>query len=130
MGTQRSHFAYRLAWGNTLSERIPFLPLLRRDLVCAEEGNQTHPGGDTDRINWKKFDVMGEVIVGIQKSQGTPYSTIRQNEDVQRLILDGRFPKDEDVSLSCSRNLLAPLFFRHQCSCHQWNDIASYTSFA
>ena len=98
MGTQKSHFAYRLAWANTSSERIPFLPLHRRDLVFAEEGNQTYIGGDTDYINWKKFDVMGEVIVGIQKSQSTPYPHISRNEGVQRLILDGKFTKDDDVS--------------------------------
>ena len=98
MGTQKSHFAYRLAWANTSSERIPFLPLHRRDLVFAEEGNRTHLGGDTERINWKKFDVMGEVIVGIQKSQETPYPSISRNEEVQRLVLDGKFSKDDDVS--------------------------------
>lgn len=98
MGTQKSHFAYRLAWANTSSERIPFLPLHRRDLVFAEEGNQTYIGGDTDCINWKKFDIMGDVIVGIQKSQSTPYQNISRNEGVQRLVLDGKFTKDDDVS--------------------------------
>lgn len=98
MGTQKSNFAYRLAWANTSSERIPFLPLHRRDLVFAEEGNRTCLSGDIERINWKKFEIMGEVIVGIQKSQGTPYPDITRNDEVQRLILDGRFSKDDDVS--------------------------------
>jgi len=99
MGTQKSHFAYRLAWENTSSERIPFLPLHRRDLVSAEQGNKTFIG---DRINWKKFEVMGEVIVGIQKSQGTPYPIIPRNEDIQRLILESRIIKDDDVSTNFS----------------------------
>ena len=98
MGTQKSHFAYRLGWANTSSERIPFLPLHRRDLVLAEEGNPTFVDAERTRINWKKFEVMGEVVVAIQKSQGTPYPTISRNEDVQRLILDGKFSKDDDVS--------------------------------
>ena len=98
MGTQKSHFAYRLGWANTSSERIPFLPLHRRDLVLAEEGNPTFVDSEESRINWKKFEVMGEVVVGIQKSQGTPYPTISRNEAVQRLILDGKFSKDDDVS--------------------------------
>ncbi|KAJ6144297.1 hypothetical protein N7470_008192 [Penicillium chermesinum] len=72
MGTQRSHFAYRLAWENSFSERIPFLPLHRRDLVSAEEGNKTFIGENKSRINWKKFEVMGEVVLGIQRSQKTP----------------------------------------------------------
>lgn len=99
MGTQKSHFAYRLAWENTSSERIPFLPLHRRDLVSAEEGNKTFVGGAGRLINWKKFEVMGEVIVGIQKSQATPYPNVARNEEIQRLILEGRFCKDDDVSL-------------------------------
>lgn len=99
MGTQKSNFAYRLAWANTSSERIPFLPLHRRDLVFAEEGNRTYLSGDVERINWKKFDIMGDVIVGIQKSQGTPYPDISRNDEVQRLILDGIFSKDDDVSI-------------------------------
>ena len=98
MGTQKSHFAYRLAWENTSSERIPFLPLHRRDLVSAEEGNRTFTGGSGDRINWKKFEIMGEVVVGIQRSQRTPYPNIARNEDVQRLVLDGKFSEDDDVS--------------------------------
>lgn len=97
MGTQRSHFAYRLAWENTSTERIPFLPLHRRDLVSAEEGNRTFVGEKVDRINWGKFEIMGDVIVGIQRSQGTPYPNISRNLDVQRLVLDGKFSKDDDV---------------------------------
>lgn len=48
MGTQKSHFAYRLAWENSSGERIPYLPLHRRDLVSAAEGNSTFVG-DKDR---------------------------------------------------------------------------------
>ena len=110
MGTQKSHFAYRLAWENTSSERIPFLPLHRRDLVSAEQGNKTFIGG---RINWKKFEVMGEVIVGIQKSQGTPYPIIPRNEDIQRLILESRIIKDDDVSTNFSLSSLHRLSFIH-----------------
>ena len=97
MSTQKGHFAYRLAWANTTSERIPFLPLHRRDLLLAEEGNQTHPSG-TNRINWAKFNVMGDVILGIQKSQCTTYPTFPRNKDIQRLLLEGAFSKDDDVS--------------------------------
>ena len=100
MGTAKSHSAYRLGWQNTSTPRIPFLPLHRRDLVFAEEGNRTYVGFEEgERINWKKFEVMGEVIIGIQKSQELPYPTIKRNEEVQRLILDGKFSKDEDVSI-------------------------------
>ena len=100
MGSQKSHSAYRLAWTNTPTQRIPFLPLHLRDLVLAEQGNRTYvAGAEGERINWKKFEIMGEVIIGIRKSQEVPYPTIKRNEEVQRLVLDGRFCEDEDVSL-------------------------------
>ena len=98
MSTQRSHFAYRLAWENSFSERIPFLPLHRRDLVSAEEGNKTFVGENKSRINWKKFEVMGEVVLGIQRSQKTPHPQAQKFEDVERLILDCKLSGDEEVS--------------------------------
>ncbi|KAH8700529.1 putative ras guanyl-nucleotide exchange factor RasGEF [Talaromyces proteolyticus] len=97
MGTQKSHFAYRLAWENSFGERIPFLPLHRRDLVSAEEGNKTFVGSNKDRINWKKFEIMGDVILGIQSSQRTSYSYIQRNEEVQRLVLDAKMRDEEDL---------------------------------
>ncbi|KAG0153234.1 hypothetical protein PDIDSM_5084 [Penicillium digitatum] len=96
MSTQRSHFAYRLAWENSFSERIPFLPLHRRDLVSAEEGNKTFIGENKSRINWKKFEVMGEVVLGIQRSQKTPHPQAQKFEDVERLILDSKLSGDEE----------------------------------
>jgi len=132
MGTQKSHFAYRLAWENSSGERIPYTPLLQRDLVSAAEGNSTfvgdkskaaelfspHPGvsvfqgapgnrnsreappsGVTgkERINWRKFEIMGEVVVGIQRAQGTPYTSWSKNEEIRNLILDVKISKDDDV---------------------------------
>ncbi|KAL1623489.1 hypothetical protein SLS54_004479 [Diplodia seriata] len=158
MGTQKSHFAYRLAWENSSGERIPYLPLHRRDLVSAAEGNSTFVndpqrrasnagllGGSTsprqtanaealsaltgnagnaaalqaalnrssaqekeappsgvegkERINWKKFAIMGEVIVGMQRAQGFPYPNIARHDDVKSMVLDVRICKDDDVSV-------------------------------
>ncbi|KAL8967290.1 MAG: hypothetical protein Q9197_005508 [Variospora fuerteventurae] len=96
MGTQKSHFPYRLAWSNTSTERIPFLPLHCRDLASAEEGNPTFLGGDINRINWKKFEILGEIILNIQQSQSIPYSSIICNESVERLLQDVKITKDED----------------------------------
>lgn len=98
MGTQKSHFPYRLAWSNTTSERIPFLPLHCRDLASAGEGNLTYLGEERNRVNWKKFEVLGDIIVSIQRSQSGPYTGIVRNGSLQRLILDVGFTKDEDVS--------------------------------
>lgn len=100
MGTQKSHFAYRLAWENSFSERIPFLPLHLRDLVSAEEGNKTFVGANNDRINWRKFEVMGEVVLGIQQSQRTPFPSFNRNDLVQRLLLETKLSGDEEVSFS------------------------------
>ena len=100
MGTQKGHFAYRLAWENTTSPRIPFLPLHRRDLVLAEEANRTYiPGPDGDLINWRKFEVMGQVIIEIRKSQQSSYAPMKRQEEVQRLLLDGAFSKEDDVCI-------------------------------
>ncbi|ORY18775.1 ras guanine nucleotide exchange factor domain-containing protein [Clohesyomyces aquaticus] len=132
MGTQKSYSAYRLAWENTSMYRIPYIPLHRRDLVSASEGNSTfvgdkkpapaftpHPGvsvfqgaaGNRDsreappggvvgkeRINWRKFEIMGEVIVGVQQAQGTPYSTttLARNDSIRNLLLDVQISKDDD----------------------------------
>ncbi|KAM0556790.1 hypothetical protein ACHAPJ_005850 [Fusarium lateritium] len=96
MGTQKSHFAYRLAWENSSLPRIPFIPLHRRDLVSAEEGSRTFVGTDGDRINWKKFEVLGEVLLPIMKSQGTSYPNLHKNETARELILGCRMPTDEE----------------------------------
>lgn len=97
MGTQRSYFAYRLAWDNSFTERIPFLPLHRRDLVSAEEGNKTFVGENKSRINWKKFEVMGEVVLGIQRSQKMPHPQAQKFDDIERMILDAKLSGDEEA---------------------------------
>ncbi|KAF2005293.1 rap guanine nucleotide exchange factor 4 [Amniculicola lignicola CBS 123094] len=131
MSPQKSHWAYRLAWENSSQPRIPYIPLHRRDLVSASEGNSTfvgdkktgpaiaqpHPGvsvfqgapGNRDsreappggvigkeRINWRKFEIMGEVIVSIQRAQGTPYQPGAKNDEIRNLILDVKILKDDD----------------------------------
>ncbi|QSZ33268.1 hypothetical protein DSL72_002856 [Monilinia vaccinii-corymbosi] len=96
MGTQKSHFAYRLAWENSPVPRIPFIPLTRRDLVSAEEGSRTFIGANGERINWKKFEVLSEVILPIMKSQTTPYPNLNKNDPVRELILDCLIPTDDE----------------------------------
>ena len=97
MGTQKSHFAYRLAWENSPLPRIPFIPLHRRDLVSAEEGSRTFVGANGERINWKKFEVLSEVILPIMKSQVVPYPNLQRHENARELILDCRMPVDDEV---------------------------------
>lgn len=100
MGTQKSHFAYRLAWENSPLPRIPYMPLHRRDLVSAEEGSKTFVGPDGDRVNWKKFEVLGEIILPIMKSQTTTYPNLSRHEAARELILDCRMPTDDEVRFS------------------------------
>jgi hypothetical protein len=97
MSTQKSHFAYRLAWENSPLPRIPFVPLHRRDMVSAEEGSKTFVGPNGDRINWKKFEVLGEVLLPIMKSQGQPYPNLHRHDACKELILDCRMPTDDEV---------------------------------
>lgn len=96
MGTQKSHFAYRLAWENSPLPRIPLMPLHRRDLVSAEEGSKTFVGPDRDRINWKKFEVLGEVLLPMMKSQGTAYPNLNKHDTARDLILGCRMPTDDE----------------------------------
>jgi hypothetical protein len=107
MGTQKSHFAYRLAWENSSLPRIPFIPLHRRDLVSAEEGSRTFVGANGERINWKKFEVLSEVILPIMKSQVVPYPNLAKHEIARELILDCRMPVDDEVCLSFSLRFIS-----------------------
>jgi hypothetical protein len=117
MTPSRSYQAYRLAWDNSSSERIPYIPVHLRDLTTAEQGNSTFIGDEqTGRINWKKFEVMGEVIVSLQKAQGLPYRGLgsgRVGEQARELVMDVRLIKDEDVSYFSFDAVLLRL--RHLC---------------
>ncbi|KAK5058932.1 hypothetical protein LTR84_011196 [Exophiala bonariae] len=98
MGISRSHAAYRMAWDNSFTERIPFLPLVRQDLTMAASANQTFIGSN---INWKKFEIMGDVIVGIQKSLEQPYSfgqRTSRTEEITRLILETKIVEESEDS--------------------------------
>ncbi|KAI7010802.1 ras GEF, partial [Hortaea werneckii] len=101
MGSSKSHAAYRLAWENSSSERIPYLPLHLRDLASAEQGSSTYLGAsERGRINWKKFEIMGEVVVGMQRAQGSPYKGLggsRGEMQVKELVLDVKLEKDEEI---------------------------------
>ncbi|KAI1275778.1 RAP guanine nucleotide exchange factor 4 [Xylaria sp. FL0933] len=96
MGTQKGYFAYRLAWENSPLPRIPFIPLHRKDLVSAEEGSITFVGPQGDRLNWKKFEVLGEVILPIMKSQSTPYPNLSRHDEAREVILDCLITTDEE----------------------------------
>jgi hypothetical protein len=96
MGTHKSHSKYRLAWENTTSERIPFLPLHRRDLVSAEEGNKTFLQ-DGEKINWSKFQIMGDVMMVLVKAQATPYKNLEGNSTVATMISNAAITMNDDV---------------------------------
>ena len=102
MSTQKGHASYRLAWENTSGPRVPFLPLHRRDLVVAEQGNKTFlapEGGDdapTKRLNWNKFNVLGSMLWDLNDAQCAPYKGYVANEYIKTLILDGSIIKDDD----------------------------------
>lgn len=104
MSPHKSHSAYRLAWANTSGERIPYMPLHRRDLVTAASSNRTFidesPSPGTDlrgrRINWRKFEIMGEVVVGIQKAREVSYKQFPRSDEVKSLLMDMEIETDED----------------------------------
>lgn len=63
------------------------------------DGREPPPSGvaGKERINWRKFEIMGEVIVGVQMAQGTPYPTLLKREEVRNLLLDVKVNTDEEV---------------------------------
>ncbi|KAJ5579307.1 hypothetical protein N7450_008174 [Penicillium hetheringtonii] len=83
--------------GQLLYGTHSFPPLHRRDLVSAEEGNKTFVGENKSRINWKKFEVMGEVVLGIQRSQKMPHPQAQKFDDIERMILDAKLSGDEEA---------------------------------
>ncbi|KAH8770139.1 ras guanine nucleotide exchange factor domain-containing protein [Diaporthe sp. PMI_573] len=102
----KSSFAYRLAWENSPLPRIPYMALHRKDLTFAEEGNKTLVGPNGDRINWKKFEILGEILLPIMKSQGAPYPNLLKKHEVSRdLILDCRMELDEDALYQRSKQV-------------------------
>ncbi|KAK3115050.1 hypothetical protein LTR53_006008 [Teratosphaeriaceae sp. CCFEE 6253] len=107
MSSSRSHAAHRLAWENTDGERIPYLPLHLRDLASAEQGNATFIGAERDgRVNWRKFEIMGRVVVSMQRAQKMPYRGLGDGKGeptIKELLLEGRLEKDEDVLFTRSQ---------------------------
>lgn len=100
MGHQKSHAAYRMAWENSSGERIPFLPRVQEDLIKAATANPTFVGG---QIKWSKFEVMGETLVGIQKSQDQSYvfpDRTARSLDIEKLILETKILESGEVSRS------------------------------
>ncbi|KAI5286925.1 hypothetical protein KEM54_006380 [Ascosphaera aggregata] len=78
MSTSRSYSTYRLAFQNTYAQKIAFLPTHLSDLFRADQGNPTFIGPNKDRINWKKFDMLGGMILDVQQSQEMPYNSFRR----------------------------------------------------
>jgi hypothetical protein len=157
MGPSRSYAAYRLAWQNSPAERIPYLPVHRRDLITAEQGNRTflddepsplpsHPSSSSAdsapasasfmsssaasfataattlttttasaparRINWKKFEIMGETVVGLQAAHDAQYRSLggfKGNDQVRELILDAKLLRDDEVCFFFFLPALSPV---------------------
>ncbi|KAI9690987.1 MAG: hypothetical protein M1822_008607 [Bathelium mastoideum] len=106
MSSQKSYAAYRLAWENSPDEKIPFLPLVRRDMVGAEAGSRTFLDGSAKgeafgpgkagRVNWRKFEILGDLVVGLQKAQSVPFPRLPKNDEVRSLILDTKICQDDE----------------------------------
>jgi hypothetical protein len=124
MSSQRSHASYRLAWENTRGERIPYFPLHRRDLVAAAEGNKTFideldaRDGVTKgrRINWKKFEIMGDVVIEIQKARDVAYPTLVRSDEIKSLVVDMEIERDEDVCFCYLFTFIINNFLTNRCA--------------
>lgn len=99
MGHQKSHAVYRMAWENSSAERIPFLPRIQEDLTKAAMANDTFVS--RKKINWSKFEVMGETILSVQKSQEQPYNfpdRTTKGFEITKLVLETKVLEGDEVS--------------------------------
>ncbi|KAF2668558.1 ras GEF [Microthyrium microscopicum] len=115
MAPEKSHSAYRLAWENTSGPRIPYLPIHRRDLIHAAESNRTFIGEEDDskigqtvnyrerRINWKKFEIMGAVVVSMAKAKDAPNPGVSRNDEIKSLLIDVEIERDDEKLWERSR---------------------------
>lgn len=106
MLSTKSNGAYRMAWENSRGPRIPYMALHRRDLTATEGMNKTFVGPNGDRINWQKFEILGEILLPIMKSQGAPYPNLnKKHESSRELILDCRMELDDDALYQRSKTV-------------------------
>lgn len=112
MLSTKSNGAYRMAWENSRGPRIPYMALHRRDLTATEGMNKTFVGPNGDRVNWQKFEILGEILLPIMRSQAAPYPNLNKKHEYSReLILDCRMELDDDVSFSHTPFLLSPEYY-------------------
>ncbi|KAK7746856.1 hypothetical protein SLS53_002044 [Cytospora paraplurivora] len=106
MLSTKSNGAYRMAWENSRGPRIPYMALHRRDLTATEGMNKTFVGPNGDRINWQKFEILGEILLPIMKSQAAPYPNLnKKDNDSRELILDCRMELDDDALYQRSKQV-------------------------
>lgn len=99
MSNAKSYATYRMAWENSTKERIPFISSVLRDLTLAAGANQTFIG---THVNWKKFEIMGESIVSIQRSYEHPYTfpdKTQRIQDINRLFLETKVTNEPEVRI-------------------------------
>lgn len=66
--------------------------------MTTDEGNKTFL--DNQKINWNKFQLMGDILMVIVESQRNPYRDLRGNAAVEKMILEAVISTNEDVSNS------------------------------
>lgn len=98
MSTHKGYSAYRLAFENSPKERIPFLPVHRRDLVAAEEGNPTFLDEAKTQINWRKFEIIGGILSSVTRCHEFPYRDLTPSYEIQSLLQRTVVASSEDVS--------------------------------
>jgi len=86
---------------SSTARSTPHTPLSAHSHISA----QSAPTSFTPKINWRKFEAMGDVLVGIQRAQQMPYTGLTPNEDVRALLLDMILVTDEDELYEWSQNL-------------------------
>jgi len=96
MGTQRVISRIVLAWENSSLPRIPFIP--STDEISCQQKKAVEPSLErrAERINWKKFEVLSEVILPIMKAKSCISESLEARHS-PRADIDVRMPVDDEV---------------------------------
>jgi len=99
MSTDKSFGNYRLALkapsrGHDEQLGIPYLGIHLQDLLSIGEGNRNFQ--ENDKIHWKKFSLMGDVINMIRNFQKKSYN-LKSDKFIEKFIADMLVMSDDDL---------------------------------
>ena len=72
--SRNNYREYRALIEAAVPPAIPFMGVLRKDLIYIDEGNTDWVGPEGELVNWEKREMLASVARQVQRFQGTPYT--------------------------------------------------------